>query len=292
MAAPTTQTPTTKPIAVVTGGASGIGLEITKLLLSRGYHVIIADLNSALGQEVSSSLPNTAFLHCDASSWPSLAAVFKTVFQTYGRIDFVAANAGISEAPPYVYGTRPKEGEAAVEDEEPLKPNTKVLEVNMIGVVYTVNLAAHYMRRNPVSSDHTEKGGKIIVTASAVGIHPMPAAPLYSTAKHGTVGLVRSLAPFLSAQDNISISAICPAVTDTPLMHDSFTQWPPTITTTMATVMRGYETLVSYAGVDGAGKVLEMHGDDVVERGLLDEKVAADWREGAFMFVNGGKSIW
>lgn len=160
------------PVAIVTGAASGIGREITKLLLSRGYLVAMVDWNTAQGEEESTKLgPRTIFIQSDVSDWDSISSAFKTTKQKWGRIDLHAANAGIGEPRPLIFETS--------DGAEPTKPVTKVLNVNLLGAVYGVNLALFYMRRNE------KKGGKIIVTASTLGIYPFPAGPLYSASKHG-----------------------------------------------------------------------------------------------------------
>ncbi|KAI9837324.1 MAG: hypothetical protein M1819_000398 [Sarea resinae] len=276
-----------KPVAIVTGAASGIGLEVTKLLLARNYTVVLADLNEALGKQQSELLgPHTSFVACDSSSWESQVAVFKATFARFGRVDFVAANAGIAESPPSVYGDKAAAAAAALQgkqhDLEPTKPNLKVVDVNLVGVIYTVSLAAQYMRLNAAP----RAGGKIVVTASALGIHPMPAMPLYTTTKHGLIGLTRATAPFLS-QSHISISAICPAITETPLTHSMIGAMPPAIISTMDAVLRGYASLVDAAGQDAAGKVLEITDDGVHERPFQFPELSRNWIEAAFLLGGG-----
>lgn len=159
-------------VAIVTGAASGIGLEITKSLLSRNYRVEMIDLNVEAGERESKNFgPNTAFTRGDSSNWEELSNIFKTVKERYGRIDLFAANAGIGRETPSLYGSP--------SDTEPVKPGTLILDINLTGVIYGANLAIFYMRQNPV------KGGKIVVTASATGLHAVPSSPLYTASKHG-----------------------------------------------------------------------------------------------------------
>lgn len=155
-------------VALVTGAASGIGLASTKYLVSRGFRVAIVDWNESLAEIESQKLaPHTAVFKCDVSSWESQAAVFEAVAKRWGRIDVVHANAGIPDQLPLLQ-------EAA---SEPKKPNTRAVEVDYYGAIYSVSLALFYLRRN------NGKGGKIIVTASQVGVYPFPTGPLYAGAK-------------------------------------------------------------------------------------------------------------
>lgn len=120
--------------AIVTGGASGIGLAIVEHFASQGYNVAVLDVNTDLGNELVSRLASefaparVVFKKCDVSSWRNQADVFKEVFTEFGKIEIVVANAGVSE--------RGAGSMASVEDDEPEEPNLKVLGINLSGVVY------------------------------------------------------------------------------------------------------------------------------------------------------------
>ncbi|GAM37647.1 short-chain dehydrogenase [Talaromyces pinophilus] len=207
-----------KKVFIVTGGASGIGLGITRYLSTQQHptltpaHIAIFDINAETGLAILSSLQaenkstrsaTISFHQCDVSSWESQAAAFKEVVQQQGRVDYVVANAGITEKGDLLA----KEAET----EEPSKPVLATLDVNLTGVIYSTKLAIHYIRKN--GSTSSTKGG-IICTASNAGIYPFPMAPIYATTKHGVVGLVRSLARPL-ALEGIQINALAPAVIGT-----------------------------------------------------------------------------
>lgn len=162
-------------VAIVTGAASGIGLNITNLLLSKNYTVVMADVQVKQGEAQSKALgPRTSFAHCNVADWDSNAQLFKQTFTKFGRIDFFAANAGVGDDPLALFGS-PLDVAGG-----PKKPDTRVIDINLLGVVYGVKLALFYMSRNPV-----QKGGKIVVTASATSFNALPGAPLYSATKHG-----------------------------------------------------------------------------------------------------------
>lgn len=158
------------PVAIVTGSASGIGLAAVKLLVSRGYRVMMADWNYEKCAEESAALgPCTQAIKCDVSSWESQLQVFEKTVDLWGKVDLVGANAGLPEQVPLLFET----------SNVPKKPTTVVVDVDLVGVIYSVNLALHYFRKNE------DKGGKIIITSSQVGIHAFPTGPIYGAAKAG-----------------------------------------------------------------------------------------------------------
>ena len=120
--------------AIVTGGASGIGLGVTEHLAKQGYNVAVLDVNIESGSEVVSKLSaenpqaRLVFKKCDVSSWQSQAEAFKETYTEFGKINFVFANAGISE--------RGKTGIANFTEDEPQEPNLKVVDVNLTGVIF------------------------------------------------------------------------------------------------------------------------------------------------------------
>ncbi|EEP82160.1 predicted protein [Uncinocarpus reesii 1704] len=183
--------------------ASGIGLALSKDLLSKGWRVCMCDIKqspaaSGLGE-------NAIFVAADVTDYDSLAAAFVAAWTKWNAIHFVAANAGIADnvqiAAPYA---------SATPDSPPPKPDLKTIDVDLTGVLYTIYLSLHYFRQNPCP------GGKIVATSSSGGLYPLPYLPLYTTAKHAIVGLVRALAPGLQAE-NITINCLCPGLVATGL---------------------------------------------------------------------------
>lgn len=114
------------------GGASGIGLGITRYFASQGAHITVFDINASAGPDIVKSIATEypdaklVFKRCDISSWEEQAAKFKDVYQEQGRIDIVMANAGITEKCKLI-----------VDEEEPLKPNLATLDVNLTGTIYS-----------------------------------------------------------------------------------------------------------------------------------------------------------
>ncbi len=119
---------------VVTGGASGLGLAMARHFASQGHRVTVLDVDAESGlaaaAEISSEYPRAAvaFKKCDVSSWESQAAAFKETYREAGRIDFVMANAGVSE--------QGSSSLAALDEDEPSQPRLRALDVNLVGTIY------------------------------------------------------------------------------------------------------------------------------------------------------------
>lgn len=151
-----------KPVAIVTGAASGIGLAVTKHLLGRGYRVVMADVNNEDGKRLSAELgADTLFKSVDVSIYEQQAALFSSAFQWGGRLDFLAANAGIDDRQSLY-----EKNETMVLDSngvpEPL--NLKTIRVDLDAVLQGIWLFKYYARQNSIP------GGKIVITSSAAGI--------------------------------------------------------------------------------------------------------------------------
>lgn len=166
--------PSTKPTAIVTGAAGGIGRAFSQRLLRRGYRVVLVDIDAEKGTELQKELgADTLFVQCDVADWDSNAAMFKAAHKWAGSIDVFMANAGIEERE-FFYNLPGKDG-------EPVKPDMAVVEVDFVSVIYALRLFRHYRRLS--AQDGTL--GKIIATSSMAALYAFPASPVYSAAKSG-----------------------------------------------------------------------------------------------------------
>ena len=138
------------------------------------------------------------------TSWSSLAELFKATHAEYGRIDIVFANAGIGPSDSYVDLKQSPDGEVQ-------EPSHRTLDINLKACTNTVVLGVHYMKSQP-------SGGSIVVTASASSYQRFIASD-YAIAKHGVLGLMRSLVDQLPPH-RIRINAIAPSWTDTRLVPE------------------------------------------------------------------------
>ncbi|KAF3929414.1 hypothetical protein ABW19_dt0210041 [Dactylella cylindrospora] len=229
--------PSESQVAVITGGASGIGFGIAKHLIGKGWNVVIADINPQGGEKAAKELgPNALFHQTDVASWDSQLSLFKTTFSTFGRLDFFAGNAGIDDKKS-IY----EEDEEELETNEPKRPFLKVIDVNLVGVVWGVKLAAFYMRRNPEG----KKGGSIVLTSSMVGLYPMPTNPLYASCKAALINFTRSVADTY-LKDNIRVNAICPALVPTAIFPGKVEDYfPLEHITPVSTIVSAYDTLIT-----------------------------------------------
>ncbi|GAD91625.1 short chain dehydrogenase/reductase [Paecilomyces variotii No. 5] len=255
---------TAKKSIIITGGASGIGLGITRHFApDPNTHVSIFDINASTGSEVLSALrtefpsgASLSFVQCDVSSWESQADAFEKVYAGQGRIDVVFANAGISKEAQLIETDRAKKGE------KPTKPDLMTLNVNLVGCLYSTKLAIHYISKNNAITNpatNTASKGTIICTASNAGIYGFPVAPIYAASKSGVIGLVRGLARPLE-REQIQINALAPAVIQTNIApsQDLFKHM---ILTPMETATKAVKQFLDDPRL--TGKVAELHGEVV-----------------------------
>jgi NAD(P)-dependent dehydrogenase (short-subunit alcohol dehydrogenase family) len=178
-------------VALVTGGASGIGLATLRALRQEGARVAAADLAEPKGDDPS-DLHVVADV-ADPQAWPG---IIERVEAQLGPLRIAHLNAGV------VTGQRDI---TELTDEQ----YRRVMRVNVDGVVFGVRAAARAMRAHG--------GGQIVATASLAGIVPFGHDPVYTASKHAVVGLVRSLAEQL-AEAGVHIAAVCPGIVETPLI--------------------------------------------------------------------------
>lgn len=153
-----------KPVAIVTGAASGIGLAMTKHLLSRGYKVAMADMNRNEGERLHSELgSDTMFHQTDVSSYDQQAALVSQAFEWGGnRLDFFAANAGIDDRQSLYQDNSTVELNAKG---VPKPLNLKTMDVDLNAVFQAIWLFKYYAGKNT-----GKKGGNIVITSSAAGL--------------------------------------------------------------------------------------------------------------------------
>ena len=187
-------------VAVITGGASGIGRATAELLASGGAAVIIADLVETSGDETVKAIEaaggRAAFVKADVTNEDDARRMLDTAVQKFGGLDILYNNAGIAVGVP---------GYPQAE----IKRWRRVIEIDLFAVILGCHLAAPLM---------DPKGGAIINTASMAGLYPYKEDPVYGAAKAGVVNFTYSLAPW-AAKRNIRVNCVCPGVVDTPLVR-------------------------------------------------------------------------
>ncbi|MCH1614865.1 MAG: SDR family oxidoreductase [Acidimicrobiales bacterium] len=194
----------TGKVAIVTGGASGMGLATVERFLLEGASVIVGDLNAENGRALLAALKNAGntenvrFTRTDVSVEDDVAAMTDLAIESFGRLDIVFNNAGIGGA----FGPIT---EIEVDDWD---TTFKVL-------VRSVFLGTKHAARVMIPQD---EGGSIINTASIAGMGGGAGPQAYSAAKAAVVNLSKTTAVELAAND-IRVNAICPGIIFTPLMH-------------------------------------------------------------------------
>ena len=219
--------------ALITGGASGIGESLAIELAKHQVNVLIADLNASRGTAVvarlrsSSKNNNHHFIHVDVVDWDSQVACFQEAarLSPHGGIDIVVAGAGICD---------PSENEVFQVNvpnytklAKPPAPSLKTLRIDLEGVMYTSTLAMSYLSQNPGSEAcavrHSESSVRsrdrhLILVSSVAGVLAIPANGVYNAAKHGVVGMFRSLRLTAPLLQGVRVNMICPYYVDTPIL--------------------------------------------------------------------------
>lgn len=258
-------TSTRPKTAYITGGASGIGRVLATRLLSKGWHVFIADRDAVSAESFAaeyngSPASTNATIHhtyCDTASWDSQLSSFRKAMHVLGgRIDFVAPIAGIGEKKWLPFPSEMATAPATTF----FKPNLSVVNVDLTGVLYTIALAVqHFRRQDPIewSPEHGDSlcRGKIGLVASICGIYCVPSLPIYTAAKHALVGLTRSYGALLR-EEGITVNAVAPNVVRTGISSDVFYQALEAegLLTPMEGLMRAFDEIIEKAG---SGEVYE-----------------------------------
>jgi len=192
-------------VAVVTGGASGIGLATATLLAEFGANVMLLDINEAHGREAAAAIRESggkaSFYACNVTSAEDCQRTAEAIMHDHGRIDVLFNNAGVIRR------------KTVVELEE--KDWDLVIDVSLKGAYLLSKYVIPFMARGG--------GGSIVNTGSGWGLKGGDKAAAYCAAKAGVVNLTKAMA-IDHGPENIRVNCVCPGDTDTPLLRDEAKQ--------------------------------------------------------------------
>jgi NAD(P)-dependent dehydrogenase (short-subunit alcohol dehydrogenase family) len=193
-------------VALVTGGASGIGQAIAELLTEEGATVVVTDVDELKGPEVVAGIKKkggeAVFLHQDVTSEPRWAEIIGEIDRRFGRLDVLVSNAGIGIGAPSIVDMS-------------LADWQRQTAINLDGVFLSVKYSLPLMRKS--GRDKTG-GGSIIMMSSLAGLRGAPTLAGYSATKGGVRLLAKSVAmECASAGDGIRVNSVHPGIIDTPI---------------------------------------------------------------------------
>tara|TARA_B100001123_G_scaffold276081_1_gene307131 strand:- start:1168 stop:1941 length:774 start_codon:yes stop_codon:yes gene_type:complete len=188
-------------VAIITGGASGLGAATAQRFVEEGCRVMIADLNAETAASVSKKLGDNCSWCCvDHRDRNSAATMIESTISRWGRVDILYNNAGV-----------PFAGSIETVTDEVLD---RVFGNNLLGPYRMTQAALPALKE---SAQRNSDGAVILFTGSLQALKGRPNFTPYTASKHGIIGLVKGLALEL-APHNIRVNAICPAATDTPML--------------------------------------------------------------------------
>ncbi|KAF5304710.1 hypothetical protein FQA39_LY09487 [Lamprigera yunnana] len=214
-------------VAIVTGGASGIGLSCVKELFRNGLKAVtIVDVNEEKGNEALNQIskefgPDKAlFIKTDITKENEFNGVFKSTIEAWKSIDIVINNAGIMN-----------DSQWELE-----------IAVNCNGLVRGSLLGMQYMGKNKGG-----KGGIIVNISSVLGFHPLSSCPIHVATKHFVIGFNRSLgSAYHYRRTAVKVITLCPGLTDTPHLKEAvknaFTSFDPDIGELLSEELQGFPT--------------------------------------------------
>jgi len=191
-------------VIIVTGGAGGIGSEICNGLAADGLKVVVADYAKEAAEKTAADIRQAkgeaTAIQVDVGSKESVAAMLQQTIQKYSQVDYLFNGAGVLTRVPVV--------------DMPEEDWDRVLRINLKGTFLCSQAVAKHMI--------PKKQGRILSIASGRGVAGQPRAAHYAASKAGIIAFTKSLAVELAPYD-ITVNALCPGATDTPMSRSGST---------------------------------------------------------------------
>lgn len=189
----------TEQVVIVTGGADGIGKSACQRFAAEGAQVVIWDFNHEKGNESEKEIKATGgkarFMHVNTASWTEVEDAARLVFETYGRIDVLVNNAGITR-------------DSSLKKMSPDQWQ-QVIDVNLSGVFFCTKAVSEFMT--------TRNYGRIINTTSVVALYGNFGQANYVASKAGVIGMTKTLARELGRK-GITVNAVAPGFIATEMV--------------------------------------------------------------------------
>lgn len=181
-------------VAVITGGAQGIGYAVAQRMIENGATVLLWDIDANRAEASAKKLGATA-IHCDISDWDSVQAATKATESQFDRIDILVNSAGLA-------------GANATVEEYPIEEWNRIMSVNLNGTFHTNRAVITGMKQRGY--------GRIVNIASIAGKEGNPNASAYSASKAGVIAFTKSLGKEV-ADFNIGVNCVTPAAARTAI---------------------------------------------------------------------------
>ena len=189
-------------VALVTGGGQGIGEAICKCYAREGAKVVVVDYNAETAQKVADEINqnggDAVSFVADVTKAEDIKAMVKFTLEKYGKLDCACNNAGKSSATIPLVDT-------------PIENFNEVIDLDVRGVFLCC--------QEEIKAMHENGSGTIVNISSTSGLLGNPGIVPYNTSKHAVLGLTKSVA-LEECKNNIRINAVCPGVTETPLIQN------------------------------------------------------------------------
>lgn len=219
-------------VAIVTGGAMGIGEATARKLAGSGASVALFDVNREAGIKSATAIANNGgvceFFPCDVSALSETAQAIDAVIRRYGRVDILVSNAGIQ-----LYG------DVTTTSEEDWD---RLMAINLKGCFLVSKFVVPHM---------LNRGGAIVIVGSVQSFSAISNSVAYVTSKHALLGLTRSMS-LDYARKGIRVNCVCPGAIDTPML-----QWAASLSPDPGKVMQTCGQMHAMGRIGKAGEVAD-----------------------------------